>query len=53
MGKEVHGRLGDGELAAGKHEGVHQVSIDYREEWRLQVGPLHWSYAEDALTAAT
>jgi ariadne-1 len=34
----MHGRLGDGKLAAGEHEGVHQVPVDDREEWRLQVG---------------
>jgi hypothetical protein len=39
VGKEVRRRLGDVELVAGKHEGVYQMSIDDREEWRVQVGP--------------
>ena len=34
--EEVRGRLGDGQLDLGQHKGVPEMSVDDREEWRLQ-----------------
>lgn len=44
LGKEMRGRLGNGQLVTGEYEGMYQVSIDNREEWRMQVSRGHAHY---------